>query len=60
MLKALRFFERLFYDIGSWFENWADSVDKSFYNEPIHIKQVKAEYGIRSIRPEFPIVYDEE
>jgi hypothetical protein len=33
MLIILRFFENLFYNIGSWFEDWADSMDKSFHNQ---------------------------
>lgn len=33
MLRGLRFFERLFYSIGSRFEGWADGMDKDFHNE---------------------------
>lgn len=61
MLKILRFFEGLLYNTSLRIGKWADSIDKSSYKEePIHIKQVKAEHGTRSIRPEFPVVYDEE
>ncbi len=33
MLKILRFLENLFYTIGSWFEDRADSIDEDFYDQ---------------------------
>lgn len=33
MLRTLRFFENLFFSLGSWFEDLADSMDKDFHEE---------------------------
>lgn len=54
MLKILRFFECLCYDIGLRIESWADSINENSYENPIHIEQVRAEYGTSSVRLEFP------
>jgi len=32
-LTILRILENLFYNIGSYFEDWADSIDTEFQNE---------------------------
>lgn len=64
ILKSLRFLEYVFAEISYYFENLADRYDKDLHNEMRNamqqVEQVEAEFGKTYIRPEFPIVLEDD